>query len=204
MERQLKKTAATQLMKRVWFQQPIKTRDGIGGLTTVFTNCIPQWAAILPMSADQRMNYRSVNVDTTHILKTRGYLTRPTNTKFVGSTWAITWTSFTDCTTVKIDYSVNGGSLVSITASTTNDGSYNWTIPVEALGDRVYIRVTDNQHAAIYYETEQFLVLPVTVTATTVDESFQVAYGTRIFEIMTIEDLQERNFTKIITCKERR
>jgi hypothetical protein len=150
------------------------------------------------------MNYRSVNVETSHIIKTRGYLTSPTNTKFVGSTWAIAWTAFADCTTVKIEYSVNGGAFVSITASTTNDGAHSWTIPAEAIGDRVYIRVTDNQHTTIYTDTEQFLILPVTVTATAVDESFRVLWGTRTFDILTIEDLQERNFVKIITCKERR
>lgn len=204
MTRQGKKSEATECRQYIIFQQPTKTKDAIGGFTTTWLNFIPQWSAVLPMSAEQRMKYRSVNVETTHIIKTRGYLTIPTNTKYVGDTWTITWTAFTDCTTVKIEYSVNGAAFVSITASTTNDGSHNWTVPTEAIGERTYIRVTDNQHPTIYTDTEQFIIFPVTVTATEVNETHRILWGSRIFEIITIEDLQEMNFVKLITCKERR
>lgn len=202
------RTSARKLIEtanhRVWFQQPIKTRDGIGGFTTVWESFLPRYVAIQPMTADQQFKYRSVNVDATHIVKVRGYLDIPTAVKRIGTTWAITWTAFADCTTVKIEYSVNDGTFVSITASTANDGSHNWTIPTEARGDRVYVRVTNNQNTTVYSDTDQYLVIPTTVTATTVDESFQILWGTRTFEILTIEDLQERNFVKLITCKERR
>jgi hypothetical protein len=46
------------------------------------------------------------------------------------STHAITWSSNGYSGTVAIDYSLNGGSTwTAITASTTNTGSYSWTLP---------------------------------------------------------------------------
>ncbi|MCP4574145.1 MAG: T9SS type A sorting domain-containing protein, partial [bacterium] len=47
--------------------------------------------------------------------------------------WTITWGSTGSISTVAIDYSVNGGSTWNaITSSTTNDGSYGWTVPSSA------------------------------------------------------------------------
>jgi len=47
-----------------------------------------------------------------------------------GSTQTITWTSTGTLANVKIFYSTNGGKKwTSITSSTPNDGSYNWTLP---------------------------------------------------------------------------
>jgi len=48
----------------------------------------------------------------------------------VGSTHDITWTTFKTVGNVKIEYSTNNkGTWNTIIASTTNDGSYAWTIP---------------------------------------------------------------------------
>jgi murein DD-endopeptidase MepM/ murein hydrolase activator NlpD len=48
----------------------------------------------------------------------------------VGSSHNITWASSGSVGNVKIEYSTNsGGSWSNITSSTTNDGSYSWTIP---------------------------------------------------------------------------
>ena len=48
----------------------------------------------------------------------------------VGSSHNITWTSQNLSNPVKIEYSTdNGSSYTTIAASTSNDGSYNWTIP---------------------------------------------------------------------------
>jgi RHS repeat-associated protein len=48
----------------------------------------------------------------------------------VGVSHDITWISFGSVGNVKIDYSVNNGSnWIEIIASTTNDGTYNWTVP---------------------------------------------------------------------------
>lgn len=48
----------------------------------------------------------------------------------VGSQQAITWTSEGSVGNVKILYSVNnGGAWTEIVSSTTNDGSYDWTVP---------------------------------------------------------------------------
>ncbi|NNF07708.1 MAG: S8 family serine peptidase [Candidatus Eisenbacteria bacterium] len=47
-----------------------------------------------------------------------------------GNVEAITWTSVGSFTTVNIDYSTNGGSSwTSIVSGTSNDGTYNWTVP---------------------------------------------------------------------------
>jgi SPP1 family predicted phage head-tail adaptor len=38
----------------------------------------------------------------------------------------------------------------------------------------------------------------------TITELHRIKYGSRIFEVLTVEDLQERDFIKWVTCKERR
>jgi hypothetical protein len=49
-----------------------------------------------------------------------------------GSSFEITWSSTGTITSVKIEYSTDGGSSwKSIIASTGNDGSYMWTVPNE-------------------------------------------------------------------------
>ena len=66
-----------------------------------------------------------------------------------GETWTagdveyITWTSTGSISTVAIDYSTNGGSSwTSITGSTSNDGSYGWTVP-SAATTQARVRVSD-------------------------------------------------------------
>lgn len=34
------------------------------------------------------------------------------------------------------------------------------------------------------------------------NDTQQIRYGERVFEILTVEDIQERSITKIVTCKE--
>lgn len=34
-------------------------------------------------------------------------------------------------------------------------------------------------------------------------DAYQVLFGTRVFELLTVENIQERNQLKILTCKER-
>ena len=61
----------------------------------------------------------------------------------VGSTQQITWTSSGIGSNVKIDYSIDGGTTwTPIVASTSNDGSYDWTIPNDPSANCL-IRISD-------------------------------------------------------------
>jgi hypothetical protein len=62
---------------------------------------------------------------------------------YVDSVYNITWTSAGTSGTVKIEYSINSGSTWSdVIASTTDDGSYSWTIP-NTPSDSCLVRVSD-------------------------------------------------------------
>ena len=71
--------------------------------------------------------------------------------------------------------------------------------------------------AALYpmHAVQQYLYKSVNVDATHLikiralsmdvfPEWNRIKFGTRIFEILTVENIQERDFQKMITCKERR
>ncbi|MBN1481953.1 VCBS repeat-containing protein [candidate division KSB1 bacterium] len=61
----------------------------------------------------------------------------------VASLQTITWTSSGVSSTVQLDYSIdNGSSWTPITASTANDGIYDWTIP-DTPSDLCLVRVAD-------------------------------------------------------------
>ncbi|MDZ7260608.1 MAG: dockerin type I domain-containing protein [candidate division KSB1 bacterium] len=66
-------------------------------------------------------------------------------TWYTGSSYNITWTSAGTSGNVKIDLSINGGSIWStIIASTPDDGSYNWTIPsTQTPSTNCFIRISD-------------------------------------------------------------
>jgi hypothetical protein len=203
MERQTKKSLATEACKRIVFKQAIQTKDGEGGFVTTWVSFFPRWAAILPIKAQQVFNFKSVNVEATHYIKTRGYLTLPTEAKWAGSSWVVEWSGLTG-TNVKIEYKVGAGSFSSIVSSTANDSSYTWTVPTNAIGENVVIRVTDITTPAEYFELAPALVVASTVINREANEKDRIFYGSREFEILTIEDIQEKNFSKFITCKELR
>jgi hypothetical protein len=192
-----------QACKRIVFKQAIQTKDGEGGFVTTWVNFLPRWAAILPIKAQQVFNFKSVNVEATHYIKTRGYLTLPTGTKWAGSSWVIEWSGL-EGETVKIEYKIGSGSFSSIISSTANDGSYAWTVQTNAIGENVVIRVTDITAPAEYFELAPALVVASTVINREANEKDRIFYGSREFEILTIEDIQEKNFSKFITCKELR
>jgi protocatechuate 3,4-dioxygenase beta subunit len=87
--------------------------------------------------------------------------TPPANTLTVtspngGESWVwasshdITWTSSGVIANVKIEYSTdNGSNWATIIASTTNDGSYSWTVPYAA-STQCLIRVSDASTAGIF------------------------------------------------------
>jgi head-tail adaptor len=115
LQRQNKKTLATDLRHYVYLQTKSETSDGEGGFVTSWTSAAsPYSAGISPIQARQVAEYKSINVDASHIIRMRGEL------------------------------------------------------PIKDDG------------------TQRLL------------------YGTRTFEILTVEDIQERGVMKIITCKEAR
>lgn len=112
MDRQLKKTLASRSMHPIWIQERQQTDDGQGGVVDSWINVKQIWAEVSPMQARQVFQYKSVQVDATHLIRIRG---------------------------------------------------------LEDL-----------------------------------DEKKRLSHNDRIFEILTIENLQERDFEKVITCLERR
>ena len=82
-----------------------------------------------------------------------------------GSSQNITWTSQGTIANVKIDYSTdNGTTWTAISASTTNDGSYTWTVPTVTTSQAL-IRVqdldgnpTDQSNAAFTISTTQVVL----------------------------------------------
>jgi SPP1 family predicted phage head-tail adaptor len=111
-QREGKKTLSTELKKRVQIQTKASVSDGEGGFTDTYTTSATVWAGISPIRATQQAEYKSINVDATHLVKLRG---------------------------------------------------------------------------AVY-----------------VNELDRIVYGARIFEILTIENIQERGVLKLCTCLERR
>lgn len=201
-KREPKTKLINQAKHRIVFQQKTKTSDGEGGFTVLWTDFLYRWAAVLPIRALQRFTFESVNVEATHYIKTRGYLSLPDRSAIVGTVLVITWTGIVG-ETVKIEYSVNGGEYVLIGASESNTGAYSWTVPVLAIGESVVIKISSNDDET-EFTTDPYLIVSSLITDREVAESDRILFGSRIFEILSIEDIQECNFEKFITCKERR
>ncbi len=62
-----------------------------------------------------------------------------------GTTHPITWTASGSIANVKLEYSVSGssGPFTTIAASAPNNGTYSWTIPVQAPTANAFVRVSD-------------------------------------------------------------
>lgn len=71
-ERQGRKTLATECRHYVDIQRLTKTADGEGGFTETWGTIYTCAAAIYPIRAEQLFEYRSINVEATHIIKIRG------------------------------------------------------------------------------------------------------------------------------------
>ena len=76
LDRQGKKSEATEMRHFVYIQTCGTTTDGEGGeienWTDTGSGC---FAAIFPIRAQQQFDFRSVNVDATHFIKIRGEIT---------------------------------------------------------------------------------------------------------------------------------
>jgi hypothetical protein len=87
-----------------------------------------------------------------------------------GSTKAIEWTTTGSVGNLKIEYSTNGGSSwIVVTNSTTNDGTYSWTIP-KAPSLNCFVRLTSVSNPSISDISDQFVIydpsVPASITVT--------------------------------------
>ncbi len=112
MDRVGKKTLATELRHRITIYQITSTTDGEGGFGETLSVVKTCSAAIYPLRAIQQFEYKSINVDATHIIKLRGYID--------------------------------------------------------------------------------------------IDELYVIKFGTRTFDVLTVENIQEQNYEQVVTCRERR
>jgi SPP1 family predicted phage head-tail adaptor len=71
MERKIHKSMATEARHRITVQRKASTKDGEGGHVDTWSDIIECFAAIYPIRAQQRFEYRSVNVEATHFVKMR-------------------------------------------------------------------------------------------------------------------------------------
>ena len=93
-----------------------------------------------------------------------------------GTAQNITWTSTGTINNVKIEYSTNSGSSWNtITASTTNSGSYNWTVPNTPFTNCL-IKVSDVDGPAVDQSNAVFTILTqrtITVTSPNGGEAWE-------------------------------
>jgi len=99
---------------------------------------------------------------------------------FIDTTYAITWSSTGSISNVMIEYSTNSGSSWNtIIASTSNTGTYNWTIP-NTPSVNCLVRISDTSGTASDVSNAVFTIDPyptVTVTAPNGGETW-IAYTT--------------------------
>jgi len=101
------------------------------------------------------------------------------------STQAITWTSAGTISSVKIEYSVDGGASYSILKAVANNGSYNWNIP-DQVSDSCMIRISDASDSTAYDVSDAvFNIVPVYTLSSpnggeiwTVGETHSITWGT--------------------------
>ena len=86
---------------------------------------------------------------------------------YIGSNYAINWVSTGNISSVAIEL-YNGASLHrNITSSTSNDGSYLWTIPTSfSLGSNFRIKVTDVANSSVFDYSSYFSIALPTITVT--------------------------------------
>jgi SPP1 family predicted phage head-tail adaptor len=70
--REGRKTLATEMRHRIIIQTLTSVADGEGGFVDTWVSTQSVWAAVIPMRAQQRFDYASVNVDATHVINIRG------------------------------------------------------------------------------------------------------------------------------------
>jgi SPP1 family predicted phage head-tail adaptor len=74
MNREGKKSLASEARHYIIIQTITQTSDGEGGFTDTWTDSSTISAAIYPIKAEQQFKYKSLNVEATHYVKIRGDL----------------------------------------------------------------------------------------------------------------------------------
>lgn len=207
MKREGQKTQSSNAKHIVTIKYRTQVSDGEGGFNITWVNRYNVWAEICPISASQKFEYSSINVDATHRIKIYGNLTFQSNTKWVNDTWTITWSGILG-TDIQIHYQIDGGSWVEISASETNSGTYDWTIPVGAIGRNIIVRIMHLTDTTSYVLTDPYNIVAEGTRDGLPDEKDQIEWTvnsvTRTFEILTVENMQERNRQAVLTCLEKR
>lgn len=207
MRRQGRKYQSTNARHLITIQYHTQVSDGEGGYIQTWVDRPDIWAEICPMSASQKFEYSSINVDATHIINILGNLTLQANTMWVADIWNITWMGLIGAN-VQIDYQIDGGSWVSISASEPNNDTYDWTIPITAIGRNIIVRVMSLSDPTSLEYTDQYnIVAEGTRDGLPLEHDrikWTVNNNTRIFEIKTVENIQERNIQAVLTCLEKR
>lgn len=207
MKREGKKTASSNAIHSITIQYRTQTSDGEGGFNYSWFNRPNIWAEISPISAKQKFEYASINVKATHRIKVNGNLTLQSNTKRVSDNWSINYTGISG-PIVDVYYRIEYHEWQLISASEINTGLFNWVIPLAAIGKRVAVRVRDIADVESYYITGQYNIVPADIRDGIPSEHDRIMWtlnGTvREFEILTVENIQERDIQLVITCVERR
>lgn len=203
MKREGQKTMTTEARHWLTFQQCISTPDGEGGFVQSWADFFSCFGSVSPIRALQQFKYKSINVDATHYVRINGLSGLTTSTKRVGEEWEITWSGI-EGETVQLHYRVNSGTWTLISSSEANDGSYFWTIPAAAAGRNVQVRVMHATDPESYVLTDMINVIDAAIVNRTLKEKDRIVFGDRVFEILTVENIQELSFEQFIVCKERR
>lgn len=64
-------TSPSELNKRIAFQSPVNTADGMGGFTVTWTDAATVWAAIWPVSASETIQAAQATMTITHRIRIR-------------------------------------------------------------------------------------------------------------------------------------
>jgi hypothetical protein len=84
-----------------------------------------------------------------------------------GRSYIITWSSSAGFTTVRIDYSTNGGSTWQpVTGSTANDGTYEWMTVPTTPDDSCKVKIASTANPSIYDTSGLFVIAPQAITVT--------------------------------------
>ncbi len=82
----------------------------------------------------------------------------------VGNVYQIVWQNNGEIANVKIEYTTDGGSTWNVISnSTTNEGSYFWTVP-SVMSSNVLIRISDVSDPTNFSTSGQFSIIPAIIT----------------------------------------
>lgn len=73
MERQSKKSLSTRKRYPIWIQEKQTVPNGEGGFAESWIDKNQVWAAVDPIQARQVFQYRSIDVEATHLIRVDGY-----------------------------------------------------------------------------------------------------------------------------------